>query len=920
MIEWIVGAALLALFGGAARSENAKRKALTPSVASPTPAFIYWEDQKIDDLVVAMNSVSELQRYPAICDLPPIILEAAKEHEGLKSQMLFKTRVSPHRSQPEQLELDEQRYQSIKPILWDPEKWHDELVEWFLDHELATRKSFFESIEAHPLSPEQRTAVLTDDEATLVLASAGSGKTSVIAAKAINLVETKVATPDQILLLAFARPAAKEITERIRDRSGLTIPARTFHKLAYEIVGKVEGAKPPLADHVGDEKLYSFKLKTIIEEIATSDTKFAAALARWFSSSYVTSKSEWDFKSKHDWYTYVEKIDLRTLKGERVKSYEELLIANWLYVMGVDYEYEAIYPHPVENDGRRRYQPDFFLPESGIFIEHFGVRVTRDRWGRENYQTAPFIDRELYLAGMEWKRRVHEQHETCLVETYSYERDEGVLLDRLKEKLQDQVEFKPRDPRTIYDRVVKIGQIDGFANLVGSYLKRYKAGAYSKSFCLERAKALKLGPRVDAFLDIFEPIYEAYQSNLNGKIDFEDMVNRAASHVEADRYTCPYSHLVIDEFQDISQDRARLLRALKASREKTKIFAVGDDWQSIFGFAGADISIMRNFGPNFGGDFAGKSGRFKLVDLGRTFRSVDKIAFAAREFILKNPEQLEKTVIPAGESEQPRIQVLWTRKSDDTVLNDALLEIGERFASEAQQSVLLLGRYGFNKPDLQRLRHKFPQLSIRFSTIHSAKGQEADHVILLAAKSDKTGFPSQIQDDPLLALVSPDEDPFEHGEERRVMYVAMTRARQSLTILAPEAQPSEFVRELLGDPIYGAVVAKGYFDSLVQCSKCGGRMILAKGSNGKSYFRCEHSRHCKHIMPTCQECGSGLPVRDHDTNTSKCSVCAAEYRSCGQCDDGWMVERSSRFGRFLGCSSFPDCEHKVNLAKAPIAF
>ena len=915
MIEWIVGAAVMALFGGAARSYSGSlsRKKLASNTVSPQPAFAWWDDDRIDKLIIALEEVATGARYPAICDLPVIVREAAAAHEGLKSQLNSLTMPWSSKGQPEKKEADNRRYEALKPFIWNPQEWRDKLAQKFVERELSIRAAFLDGIEKHPLSPEQRIAVLTDEEATLVLASAGSGKTSVIAAKAINLVETKAATPEQILLLAFAKPAAKEITERIRHRSGLIVLARTFHKLAYDIVGEVEGSKPPLTNHVNDEKLYCSKLREIVEGIARSDTKFAIALARWFTRSYVSSKSEWDFKTKHDWYTYVEKVDLRTLQGERVKSYEELLIANWLYLMGVEYEYEAIYPHPTESDGRRKYQPDFYLTENGIFIEHFGVRISRDRWGQERYETAPFVDRESYLAGIEWKRGVHSANETDLVETFSHERESGDLLDLLEKKLQDKVEFKPRDPLTIYDRVVEIGQIDDFSRLVGSFLKRYKAGSCSISFCLNRATELKAGQRAEVFLEVFEPIFDTYQTELKGRIDFEDMVNRAALHVEAGAYKCRFSHILIDEFQDISQDRARLVRALKASREQAKVFAVGDDWQSIFGFAGADISIMRNFGAKFGGEFAGTSGQSKVVDLGRTFRSVDKIAFAAREFILRNPEQLAKNVIPAGEAEEPRIKVLWTSNANAKSLEDALQDIVDCYSAQGPQSVLLLGRYGFNKPNLRLIQAAFPDLSIRFSTIHSAKGGEADHVILLDAKSDRNGFPSQKEDDPLLALVSPDEDPYEHAEERRVMYVAMTRARQSVTILAPETKPSEFVRELLADPVYGAAVTKEFCDNLVTCFECGGRMILIRGSNGKAYFRCEHIRLCGHIMPACHQCGSGFPTRNEADPEAICGSCDAVYQTCGKCLDGWMVERSGRFGVFLGCSGFPECNQTIKL-------
>lgn len=439
----------------------------------------------------------------------------------------------------------------------------------------------------------------------------------------------------------------------------------------------------------------------------------------------------------------MEAQDLRTLQGEKVKSYEELQIANWLYENGVEYEYEPVYEHKIPETGRRDYQPDFRVTESCIYIEHFGVRRQKMADGSEQLVTAPFVDREEYLAGMEWKRQVHAEHETTLIETYSYERQEGRLLTGLAEKLAPHVTPKPRPADTIYDRIVELKQVDDFSKLLGTFLRKFKSGGYSLQDCETKSDRMKLGKRARAFLDVFAPVFEEYKKRLEGRIDFEDMILRAAHHAETGRYKSPFRHILVDEFQDISQGRARLVKALKAQHPDVRVFAVGDDWQSIFRFAGSDIHLMRHFGREFGGSFDGEAGVHRTVDLGRTFRSVDQIAFAARTFVLRNPAQIQKQIVPAGTATEPAIRVVTVSKGEDKAkLSEVLAAISPAVAPETKPvTVLLLGRYRFVEPDLQELRRRFPRLTISFKTIHASKGLEADHVVLLNADSGRTGFP-----------------------------------------------------------------------------------------------------------------------------------------------------------------------------------
>jgi DNA helicase IV len=862
---------------------------------------------RIDSIRVALSELEAPRRYPAACALAAIQDQAVELHRSLLSKLTAASIGSDQST----------RLAPISQFVTNPHAMRAAAIERYVAAELDRRKDFFDAVEAKPLTPEQRLAVVVDEDATLVLAGAGSGKTSVITAKAAYLIKAGIRTPDEILLLAFARDAAKEMSERIAARCGVPVQARTFHALAYDIIGLVEGKKPALADHASDDMAFLALIKAILSDLVAAGSDLALTIIAWFSRVFDDPREGWNFKTKHAWYSEVERLDLRTLQGEKVASFEELQIANWLYCNGITYEYEPVYEHPLPGKGKRVYTPDFRLTESGVYIEHFGVRKQRGSDGMERLVTAPFVDRKSYLEEMDWKRQVHSENGTTLIETYSWERSEGRLLEALAAKLAPHVTLRVRPSTEIYDRVVAMGSVDSFLSLLGTFLRKFKSGGYRIEDCAAKAENLQMGKRAGAFLTMFAAVFREYQKRLGDRIDFEDMVNRATDHVSAGRYRSPFRHILVDEFQDISAGRARLIKALKAQHPDTRVFAVGDDWQSIYRFAGSDIHIMRHFGREFGGTFAGESGIHRTIDLGRTFRSVDRIAFAARRFVLRNPAQIEKTVVPADLADIPVIRVVWTRKETvETRLREVLSALASTVkVEERKPSVLLLGRYRKTDPGAAVLQRRFPGLAITYKTIHSSKGLEADHVVLLRADSGRSGFPSETVDDLLLNLVSPEAEPFENAEERRVMYVAMTRARHTLTILASEARPSAFVNELLADPIYGVECPTEVQELTHICGECGGRLLFMPSADGSPWYRCEHVELCGNRLPSCPSCGSGLPRPVRGQPVLKCSRCETLSTACPECTDGWLVERSGRFGPFLGCVRFPSCEGKMKTAK-----
>lgn len=858
----------------------------------------------VDRLHREIAELSNPRRYPAACALAPLQGDAKALNDTLLSKL-----------QPAALdETAKRRINPIKAFASNPVAMRKAAIDSFVAAELERYKTFFDTIESKPLTPEQRLAVVVDEDATLVLAGAGSGKTSVITAKAAYLVKASICAPEDILLLAFARNAAEEMSQRVRARSGIPITARTFHALAYDIIGAVEGSKPALAEHATDDLAFTNLIKQILKDLVATMSEVSRAIIAWFSHFLVEPKSEWDFKTKHAFYSHLEKQDLRTLQGEKVKSYEELQIANWLYENGIAYEYEPAYEHDVASAGRRDYCPDFRLTETRIYIEHFGVRRQIMPDGSERLTTAPFVKREPYIEGMAWKRSIHAKHGTVLIETYSYERQEGRLLSSLAEKLAPHLTLAPRPISSIFDRIVELNQIDSFSQLLGTFLRKFKSGGYSLNDCESKAARLKLGDRAKAFLAVFAPVLAEYQKRLGARIDFEDMILRAAHYVETGLYVSPYRHLLVDEFQDISQSRARLVKALKAQDAQARLFAVGDDWQSIFRFAGSDIHLMRHFGAEFGGAFNGEAGIHRVVDLGRTFRSVDQIAFAARDFVLKNPAQIAKQIVPAGVAAEPAISIVQSTKNEaDEKLADVLAGLAGKAVPGEVPTVLLLARYRFLEPNMTLLRRQFPGLGITFKTIHASKGLEADHVILLRADSGRMGFPSEIADDPLLTLVSPEAERFDNAEERRVMYVAMTRARRSLTIMASKSRPSSFVTEIMNSPAYPIAARPQTELPVHECGECGGRLIDVRGKDGRLWYRCEHDQHCGNFLSSCPSCGSGLPRSSANTGDAKCT-CGCSLPACPECRDGWLVDRVGRFGAFQSCVRYPLCSGKAKAA------
>lgn len=492
---------------------------------------------------------------------------------------------------------------------------------------LTEYADFFQQVESSPLNPAQARAVVNGEHSLLVLAGAGSGKTSVLVARAGWLLARGEAAADQILLLAFGRKAAQEMDERIRERLHTgEITARTFHALALHIIQQGSKKVPAIS-----------KLE--------NDT---AARNKLFTSTWRQQCSEKKAQAK-GWRQWLE---------------EEM---QWT------------------------------VPEGNF-------------WDDEKLQ-----------------RRLASRL------------DRWVSLMRMHGGAQaEMIASAPEEIRDLFSKRVKL----------------------------------------------MAPLLKAWKSALKAEnaVDFSGLIHQAIVILEKGRFVSPWKHILVDEFQDISPQRAALLAALRKQNSHTTLFAVGDDWQAIYRFSGAQLSLTTAFHQTFGdGD---------RCDLDTTYRFNNRIGEIANRFIQQNPHQLKKPLNSLTTGDKKAVTLL-----DETQL-DALLDKLSGYA-KADERILVLARYHHLKPaSLEKAATRWPKLQLDFMTIHASKGQQADYVIIVGLQEGSDAFPAPARESIMEEALLPRVEDFPDAEERRLLYVALTRARHRVWLLYNKANPSRFVEDL----------------------------------------------------------------------------------------------------------------------------
>lgn len=662
--------------------------------------------------------------------------------------------------------------------------------EHFIENQLAACSHYFDTVLPYPLDAQQREAIVSIEDNVLVISSAGSGKTMTTVGRVRYLIDVQRVPAEKILLITFTRKAAESLSERLGEKN---LRCRTFHKLALDIIGEATGERPSITPSDFSVQVY--------HKLLQENPEFKQAIAEYIVRSRYSMKDQFEYTSMQEYMQDRQKYGVQAfykdMDGRPVfcKSDEESQICDFLGSRGIKYRYEEPYEIRTMTAEYRQYCPDFSiyldLPDGRVkhvYLEHFAVNEAGrcPAWFSQE-------DENKYLKGIAWKRQLHHDNGTTLLMTSSADFHRGNVFESLSKQLSAEgaVFNKSLHPGASGELV---HQEENILSMLTSFLFLLK----SRDASIERIQS-QAGIWQDrlTILDMVKPFVEAYRklAEERKEIDFTDAIIWATELCN-NGYRPDFDYILVDEFQDISQDRYRFLQSLRRESPLTKLFCVGDDWQSIYRFAGSDMALFKQFDTYFG--------YTKKCLMETTYRFGEPAIESSSKFILTNPEQAVKSVHSFRQDTETKLSFLATDGHEGVI--ETVKSLVNQIPSDKE--ILLLGRYGFDvtvfkQTDLvihdnkEKVYVTYGSRQMNFMTVHQSKGLECDYVILLNCNGGTLGFPSQISDSPVLKYVLSEPDGYAYGEERRIFYVGITRAKKQTWVLYDKNNPSPFVKEFV---------------------------------------------------------------------------------------------------------------------------
>lgn len=679
----------------------------------------------------------------------------------------------------------------------------------FVEHRRATCASFFNSVGPTDasLTDEQERAVVRNGTYNQVVAAAGTGKTLTLTTRIAYLIKIKGIDPSRILAVTYTSRATEEMETRLSEEFGITdVEIETVHAFGRSII---QDAQDTHVSSIDDHQKLNIIDQQIRAERTAEQSEFLDHYFEFLVHYDDVYYAEEDFKTKKEYIQARMEQTYTTLRGEDVKSRAEKLIADFLFTHQVEYQYEDMASWAETAPDRGEYSPDFYLPRHNVYIEHWGID--------EDGEVAPWFSwsSEEYRDKIRWARNEFAESEHSLIGTYEFEHE----ADQLKEVLRHRLTTLDID----LDRM-------SFESLVEDAFEYNQREGWIKdqfvSF-IENARMFELTPDdITATLSAENPrqyhfaqcgihLLQQYMLYLtrNDVIDYTDMIHDAVALIQEKPavYRNRYDHILVDEFQDIAQGKLELIQGLTGP-DAAKLFAVGDDWQSIFSFQGAVVEYFTNFAEYFD--------KPVRTDLTANFRSPSQVVKAGNQLIQANSNQLEKTVRATIDHDaNPKVHELRGYSSYDylrRVRQYTVDRVQEYIAAGADPSeIMILCRFDgavqyldeikqglqsqgipyVGKSDRYRGSGGDSDTGVSVYSVYQAKGGEANHVVLVHAASGPFGFPPEDRDNELLDPVQP----LPLGgieEERRAFYVAITRTKQTLDLLTRGEHRSEFLDEI----------------------------------------------------------------------------------------------------------------------------
>lgn len=693
------------------------------------------------------------------------------------------------------------------------------------------------------LNDKQKEAVVSDEKRLLVLAGAGSGKTKTLLQKLVYLIEEKNVGPSAILAITFTKNATNEMIDRLivsADNTGeyekilvdkfkskadkdkerfnyqrkfkwidsLTI--RTFHSFCYSVLRnhgvnefdnkfKIIGEEKKdeedeLSKHIAPETIFEVFHKILIEEC--EETEFLLRLKRYVLD-YIIDKIHLD-KNQSKFIPKDGKY-FTALDGTKVRSKSEQFIADWLYRHSIKYEYE-----PLLNVKDFSFHPDFYIPEANLYLEHVSEKSYSTKDKEEQFKKGNLL----------------------LVKTYESMTKDSALFNHTLDKV-----IKNRLPSNYHINAALTykEEFNGYHEDVKKFLTQViritdmiKVENISTKTVLNNAKQDQ-HERVRSFYDLAIPIVEKYVTYCTDKsyLDFNDLISRTTSlfknHPDiANKYKSKYQYILVDEFQDVNNLQVELIKLMLT--DDTQLFCVGDDWQSIYGFRGSNVSYIIDFENHFK--------NAQVVKLNLNYRSTQHIVGASNEVIKNNKFKVEKDIHSSKQSEHKI--VVFAGNNDEDNIQFAIAEV-RKFQKEGltSEDILFLYRRSkmfsnfFNQDKSYYHRLRDEGLKIQGKTIHAAKGLEAKVVFIIGLTEGDGGFPDIWLEDRIFQTIKKANHDLLLEEERRLFYVAMTRAKEKLFLITEKGNESSFLKEIPETfTVRTSTPLKSMVDKIITCKKC----------------------------------------------------------------------------------------------------
>lgn len=686
-------------------------------------------------------------------------------------------------------------------------------------------KEYLKKVWSIDINEEQANAIAKESQNVLITARAGSGKTRTIACRTIFALEQENINPEEIMILAFNKKAAEEISSRIdldlNYKKFNKRTARTFDSLAYGIINPNEDI---LIDDSNNQLTKFIQNLYANKNIWNED--FKEKIYKLYRADNQAERLEFKGIPKNTLYEYQRNERKITLDNIKVKSNGEKWIADFLFEHNISYKYEKVFTQ----HNFRLYKPDFTIFDNDsnqeIILEHWGIDENDKLKNVPQYWIKTWDD---YYEEMKWKRKLCNQKGKILVETSIIDLKNGrknfekLLKNRLesvgikckklsKEEILDKIEYKYKDKIAL-----------GFANFIQRAEKEYLSPNDIKS----KINNTVLSERNKEFIKLAVILYDEYQKKLKEekKADFGNIMIKAIEKIHKTKGECKITiggkfikirdikFLLIDEFQDFSKLFYEMVSAIKKYNPALKVFCVGDDWQAINGFAGSNLKYFKNFKNLFGtnSEYGVLTYNYRstpsIVETGNNVMN----GFGTPAKVFKSEESggvsiiyIDNTDFNIHNKEDSQYMFDSEYKKYFSTHHRYFKECYKIIENNLDKTFIIMHRtnclcqyydlYEF-KNELIRLLYKNTgnnfENKIRIDTVHKSKGAEADIAIILECTNDN--FP----------LIHPDsERNFIFGntikdilkEEKRLFYVAVTRAKEQVYFLTEKHNESEYLK------------------------------------------------------------------------------------------------------------------------------